>query len=129
VSSELVELVKRDLVEVVNAEIDKFLKHYEECEKVDSILVFEDISIENYGVLIHGLRCEVARNIIVTSTSVVEIPQIKCWVPFWLGDRTKDMGYVEVVNVFNKCYVESRIFEGTIEEIAETIVAEAEAGE
>lgn len=128
-SSELVEVIERDLREVVEAEIDRFLEHYEDCEKVDSIVIFEDVNIENYGVLIHGLRCDVARNIIVTSTSVVEIPEIQCWVPFYLGNRTKDMGYVRVVNVFNKCYVESRVFKDTIEEIAETIVAEAEAGE
>jgi len=128
-TEDLVNVIERDIKEVVEAEIRKFLEHYEDCEKVDGIFTNEHLSIAQYDVLLHSLPCDIHRNIIITSTSIYEIPEITCWLEYEDEEKEIAIGYVKVVSALDKCFVKTYIDDYEIKNIAEKIVKEAEAGE
>jgi len=125
-SSELVDLVERDLNEVVEAEIKRFLDHYEECEVVDNIVISEDMYVVKYDVIIHSLPCDIFRNFVISSTGVYEIGEIKCFITFEDENEEVDMGYVIIARIADKCFINFFVWKDHVYKIAKGIVEEAE---
>ena len=128
-SSELVEVIERDLREVVEAEIRKFLEHYEDCEIVDALYSHWDFKVVAFDVVIHSLPCDISRYIVLKGDTTTEIPDITCWVNFETEDDEMLLGWIRVVQMGNKCFVITNIRDKDIEDVAKDIVREAEAGE
>jgi hypothetical protein len=122
VSSELVEIVKRDLKEVVEAEIKRFLERYEDCEIVDSIYACWGFYVVNYDVLIHGLPCDIKRKFVIGDNGVTEFSDITCYVEFEDWPKDKTLGWVRVTQIQSKCFVETHVDEIAIDKVARSIV-------
>jgi hypothetical protein len=125
----LVDVVERDLREVVETEIKKFLERYDECEIVDNIVINEDMCVAKYDVVVHSLPCSIYRNFVISSIGVYEIGEMKCFVTYEDEVEEEDMGYVVVGRIADKCFINWYVWENTIRKIARKIVEEAEAGE
>jgi hypothetical protein len=124
-----VELVERDLKEVAEAEIKRFLEHYEECEVVDAIYTHWDFKTVVFDVLIHGLPCDISKYIAIEDKNVKETDVFDCNVIYENEDEEILMGWVRIVMLGNKCYADKNVMEGNVHDVAEKIVREAEAGE
>ena len=121
-----IKLVKRDLRELVEAEIKRFIERYEDCEVVDSIHTCYGWSfyVVNNDVLLHGLSCDVKRKFDLNGNVVME--DITCYVEI----DGKHLGWVRVVHTPAKCFIETNVDEVAIDREARKIVkmAEKEAG-
>ncbi len=121
-----IKVIKRDLRELVETEIKRFLEHYEDCEVVDSIHVCWEFNIVKHDVMIHSLPCEVKRKFVLRGGDVIEFADITCYIE--LDDYPKDrtLGWVRVANIAGKCFVETHVDEVAIDKVARKIVKEAE---
>ena len=114
---DLVDVIRRDLREVVELEIRRFLEKYRECEVVKAIYNCCSGMFVRCETVVDGVPCDIRTFFIFTSSGVVEIPNIKCSV--MLEDDVLAM--MEVVKFPHKCFVEVRVSEERIKEIARNI--------
>jgi hypothetical protein len=122
---ELVDLVEKDLREVVEWEMIRFRDRYPECMKVDSIYINEDFGVGVYDIQIHGLVCNHHLNIFVTREALYEFPEFRCWVVFEdteFGFRRELAHILLFYTPLNKCYVKTELNETELRETAEHIV-------
>jgi hypothetical protein len=127
---QLIKMVEADLREVVERELNQFLEHYGECQKVDDLWVMEDFGIGIEDVRLHGLLCDYRSNIFVRREDVFEIPQFLCWVEFTDPEHNfaRRLAHINLVYLpkLNKCYIRAEIHDYDIREVAEHIVERAE---
>jgi hypothetical protein len=122
--SELVDIIKRDLKEIVELEIKRFLEHYEECEVVD-VFHFCWYSVdEKYDMVIHGLPCYVS----VYSADLGKVYEMDCTIEYYLDYRLIDklLGWVRIVRVGDRCYALADVMDKNISDVAREIVERAE---
>jgi hypothetical protein len=124
VSSELVEVIERDLREVVESEIRKFIERYEDCEHVDAIYRCWGFKVTKFDVIIHGLPCDVNRSYIIRDTVIDEISDITCYIKYDSGYKDYELGWVEVAKIGNKCFIDTHINKERIKDIAKRIAKE-----
>jgi hypothetical protein len=128
-NEELIQMVEQDLREVVERELEQFLEHYEECQRVDDLWVMEDFGV-GINVKLHGWVCDHRSNIFVRREDVFEIPQFLCWVEFADPEHNfaRRLAHINLVYLpkLNKCYVRAEIHDYDIREVAEHIVERAE---
>jgi hypothetical protein len=129
VSSQLVEVVKRDLKEVVEAEIKRFLEHYEECKVVDAVFTDWHVNVHEFNHMIHGLPCSIETSFIFSGTAIHEIKEVTCYIDYKDEEYSEGLGLVYIIRFADKCFADYRVHENDISELAERIVREAEAGE
>jgi hypothetical protein len=126
----MIDGVERDLREVVDAEIRRFLlEGYSRCEVVDNIVVNADMFVVKRNVVIHGLPCTVYRNFVISNTGVHEVGEARCYIVYGGEAGEEDMAQVVVAEVAGRCFVNWHVWEYTLRKIARRIVEEAEAGE
>lgn len=131
---QLVAMIEADLRQVVETEVKRFAEHYEECKEVSSIWTVEDLDVSIYDITLHGLNCDYHEFIFVTKDQLVEVPQYTCWVTFEDPEHQlyRRLAHVKVLFIkdLNRCYVEKKIHNYDIREVAEHIarIAEAEEG-
>jgi len=114
---DLVEIIRRDLREVVDYEVKRFLEKYRECEVVNAIYDCCSGMFVRRETVVDGVPCDIRTFFIFTSSGVVEIPNIKCGVMF----EDDVLAMMEVVRLPHKCFVEVRVNEERIKEIARNI--------
>jgi hypothetical protein len=114
---DLVEVIRRDLREVVDYEIKGFLEKYRECEVVDAIYDCCSGMFVRRKVVVDGVPCDIRTFFIFTSSGVVEIPNIRCEVVF----EDDVLAMMEVAWLPHKCFVEIRVNDERIKEIARNI--------
>ena len=121
----LVELIKRDLREIVESEIHKFLERYEECEIVDFIpssWCWSNVDV-SFSAIIHSLPCDVT----VYSTSTEEkMFEIDCHVEYEDETDVYDLGWVLIIWRGNKCLADFHVREIDIGKLARKIAGEVE---
>jgi hypothetical protein len=116
----LVELVVRDIKEVVEAELKRFLERYEECEVVDifpASWCWRDIDF-SFSTIIHSLPCDIT----VYSTSTGKMMEIDCHVEYEDEAVVYDLGWVVIRWKDNKCIADWYIREKDVEKLARKIV-------
>jgi hypothetical protein len=114
------EVVKRDIREIVEAEIKRFLARYEECEIVDFIpWSWSGIDV-SFNIVIHGLPCDVT----VYSTNDGKMLEVDCHVEYEDETDVFDLGWVIVRWKDGKCLADSYIREKDVEKVARKIVME-----
>jgi hypothetical protein len=130
---QLIKMVEADMRQVVEEELNKFLEHYTECQRVDDLWVNEDFGVGIENVKLHGWICEYRSNIIIARDDLFEIPQFLCWIEFTDPEDifTRRLAHINLVylpksNKSNNCYIRARIHELDIWEVAEHIVEKAE---
>jgi hypothetical protein len=129
-SGELVDVIRRDLREVVDYEVKRFLEKYKECEVVKAIYDCCPGMFVRREVVVDGVPCDVRTIFMFTFSGVVEILNIWCSVMLE-DDVLATMG---VLKFPQKCFVEVRVNERRIKEIARNIArkmvrdAERESG-
>jgi len=117
------EVIKRDIREVVETEIRKFLERYEECEIVDFIPWSWSSVDEGFSMVIHSLPCDVT----IYSTSTGEkMLEIDCHVEYEDEEEIYDLGWVLIRWRDNKCLADFHVREKDIEKVARKIVGEVE---
>jgi hypothetical protein len=122
---ELVEVVKRDIREIVEIELRKFLNHYEECEVVDFILWCWSKMDVSFSMVIHSLPCDVA----VYSVETGKILEIDCYIEYEDETDIYELGWVVIRWKDNKCLADSHVKEKDVEKLARKIVREIETEE
>jgi hypothetical protein len=125
----LVELVVKDIKEVVEVEIEKFLDHYEECKVVDAVFTDWHVNVHEFKHLIHGLPCSIETSFIFSGTAIHEIKEVICYIDYKDEEYSEGLGLVYIIRFADKCFADYRVHENDIRELAEKIVREAEAGE
>ncbi len=126
----LIQMVEKDLREVVEWEILRFRDKYPECMKVDSIFIDEDFSVGVYDIQLHGLVCSHRLNIFVTKETLYEFPEFRCWVVFEdkeMGFRSELAHILLVHTPMNKCYIMTEIHEYELRDTATHITRVAAA--
>jgi hypothetical protein len=116
------EVVKRDIREIVELELRKFLERYEECEVVDvipSTWCWSNVDV-SFSTIIHGLPCDVT----VYSTNGGKMLEIDCHVEYEDEKDIYDLGWVIVRWRGGKCLADSYIREKDVEKVARKIVME-----
>jgi len=119
-----VEVIKRDLREIVESEIRKFLNRYEECEVVDYIpssWCWSRVDV-SFNTVIHSLPCDVA----VYSADTGKILEIECHIEYEDETDIYDLGWVVVKWKNNKCIADFHVRDRDIEKLARKIVGEVE---
>ena len=114
---ELVGVIRSDLREVVDYEVKRFLEKYRECEVVDAIYDCCYNMFVRREVVVDSVPCDVRTFFMFTFGGVVEIPNIRCSV--MLEDDVLAM--MEFVKLPHRCFVEVRVNEERIKEIARNI--------
>jgi hypothetical protein len=114
---DLVEIIRRDLREVVDYEIKRFLEKYRECEVVDAIYDCCYNMFVRREVVVDSVPCDIRTFFMFTFNGVVEIPDIRCSVMF----EDDVLATMEVAWLPHKCFVEVRVNEERIKEIARNI--------
>jgi hypothetical protein len=124
VAGELVDVIRRDLREIVDLEIRRFLEHYDDCEVVDSIHIYWHSFDGGYDTIIHGLPCYVNSY----STRLGKVHEIDCSIEYHWERRLidKQLGWVRIVWVGNKCYASADVMDKNIGDVAREIVEKAE---
>jgi hypothetical protein len=126
---QLIKMVEADLREVVERELNQFLEHYGECQRVNDIRISEDLWVGIENVRLHGWICDYRSNIFVTRDDVFEIPQFLCWVEFTDPEHNfaRRLAHINLVYLpkFNRCYIRAEIHD-YIRDVAEHIVEKAE---
>jgi hypothetical protein len=115
----LVELVARDIKEVVEAEIKRFLERYEECEIVDYIpssWCWSRVDV-SFNVIIHGLPCDVT----VYTVETGKMLEIDCHVEYEDEVDIYDLGWVVIRWKDDKCLADWHIREKDVEKVARKI--------
>jgi hypothetical protein len=125
----LVELVAKDIREVVETEIRKFLDHYEECKVVDAVFTRWDVNVHEFKCMIHGLPCNIETSFVFSGTVIHEIKEVTCYIDYKDEEGGAGLGIVYIIRFADKCFADYEIDENDILELAERIVREAEAGE
>jgi len=126
-------VIAKDIREVTEAEIKRFLEHYKECEVVDAVFSNWHFKVVKGNVIIHNLPCEITKYYILSKRRFHEVPMIECYIEF--DGRNRDMlwGWVKIIWIDSRCFAETYIGEvdiySTAEEIALEALGEAEAGE
>ena len=128
-TEDLVNTVERDIKEVVETEIRKFLEHYEECKVVDAVFTDWHVNVHEFKHLIHGLPCSIETSFIFSGTAIHEIKEVTCYIDYKDEEYSKGLGYVSIIRFADKCFADYRVDKNDIRELAEKIVGEAEAGE
>jgi hypothetical protein len=128
-SEDLIELVERDIREVVEAEIEKFLDHYEECKVVDAVFTDWHVNVHEFKHLIHGLPCSVETSFIFSGTAIHEIKEVTCYIDYKDEEFGAGLGLVYIIRFADKCFADYRVDGNDIRELAEKIVREAGAEE
>jgi hypothetical protein len=129
---QLIEIIEKELREIVENEIMKFRDRYSECKNVDSIYFNEDFSVGVYDIQIHGLICSHHLNIFIAGEALYEFPEFRCNVVF----EDKEMDFrrelahiVLVYTPVNRCYIKTETHYYDIRETAVHIVRAAAAEE
>jgi hypothetical protein len=120
---DLVEIIRRDLRDIVELEIRRFLEHYKDCEVVDVFHIWWHSVDESYDVVIHGLPCYVS----VYSAELGKVYEADCGIEYHLDHRLIDklLGWVRVVRVGDRCYVLFDVMDKNIGDVAREIVEKA----
>jgi hypothetical protein len=123
VAGELVDIIRRDLREIVDFEIKRFLEHYDDCEVVDVLHICWHSFDGSYDMIIHGLPCYVN----TYSTRLGKMYEIDCSIEYHLDHRLIDklLGWVRVVWVGDRCYVLFDVMDKNIGDVAREIVEKA----
>jgi hypothetical protein len=123
-TDELVEVIKRDVREIVESELRKFLERYEECEIVDYIpssWCWSNVDV-SFSMVIHSLPCDVT----VYSTSTGKMMEIDCHVEYEDETDIYDLGWVVIRWKDNRCLADWHIRDKDIEKVARKIALEVE---
>jgi hypothetical protein len=127
---QLIKMVEQDLREVIERELNRFLEHFTECERVDDLWVMEDLGVGIEDVKLHGWICDYRSNIFVRRDDVFEIPQFLCWIEFADPESNlyRRLAHINLVYLprLNKCYIKTDIHDFDIREVAEHIIEKAE---
>jgi hypothetical protein len=118
------EVIERDLREVVESEIRKFLERYEDCEHVDAIYRCWSFKVTNFDVITHGLPCDVSRSYIIRGTVIDEISDITCHIEYDSEYKDYTLGWVEIARIGNKCFIVTHVNDERIKDIAMRIAKE-----
>jgi hypothetical protein len=121
----LIETIKKDIKEVIESEIKRFLEHYKHCIQVDAIHKYWDFKVTKFDVTIHKLPCDVQQGYIVKDTVYDEISDIICYVEYEDEKDTITTAYIEIATFYDKCFINKYIDDERIEEIAKKIIEEA----
>jgi hypothetical protein len=121
----LIETIKKDIKEVTESEIKRFLEHYKHCIKVDAIQKYWDFKVTKFDVVIHELPCDIDQGYIVKDTVYDEISDAICYVEYKDEKDTIAIAYIEITKFYDKCFINKYIDDERIEEIAKKIVEEA----
>jgi len=116
-AGELADVIRRDLREVVDFEVRRFLEKYRECEVVHAIYDCCYNMFVRREVVVDSVPCDIRIFFMFTFSGVVEIPSIRCSVMF----EDDVLAMMEVVKFPHKCFVEVRVNEERIKEIARSI--------
>jgi hypothetical protein len=114
---ELADVIRRDLREVVDYEVKRFLEKYGECEAVKAIYDCCCNMFVRREAVMDGLPCDVRTFFMFTCGGVVEISNVRCSVML----EEDVLATMEVVWFPHKCFVEVRVNEERIKEIARNI--------
>ena len=125
----LVELVVKDLKEVVEAEIRRFLEHYKECRVVDAVFTDWHVNVHEFNHMIHGLPCSIETSFVFSGTAIHEIKEVTCYIDYRDEEDGAGLGLIYIIRFADKCFAEYKVDENDIRELAEKIVREAGAGE
>ena len=129
-AGELVDIIRRDLREVVQSEVRRFLDKYKDCEVVDSICTGLGYVTVKRDVVVDGLPCAVKRSFVLSYHLINEVLEFDCHVEL----EDDKLACIKVLRVADKCFVEVFIDEERIKEIARNIArkmvrdAERESG-
>jgi hypothetical protein len=121
----LIETIKKDLKEIIESEVKRFLEHYKHCEQTDSIHKSWDFKITKFDVLINGLPCDVHKGYIVKNTVYDEITDTICYIEYEDEKDTITTAYIEIATFYDKCFTKKYVDDERIEEVAKKIVEEA----
>jgi len=121
----LIETIKKDIKEVTEVEIKRFLEHYKHCTQVDAIYKYWDFGITKFDVIINELPCDVNQGYIVKGTVYDEISDIICYIEYEDEEDIMTIGFVEIATFFDKCFIDKYVDDERIEKIAKKIVEEA----
>jgi hypothetical protein len=123
-TNDLVDVIVKDIKEVVEAEIKRFLDHYTECEVVDAVFSNWHFKVVKGNVIIHSLPCEITKYYILSRKRFHEVPMIECNIEYDGNDRDMLWGWVKIIWIGNKCFAEAYTGELDIHSTAEEIVRE-----
>jgi hypothetical protein len=126
-SDVVVDVVRRDLREVVDLEIRRFLEHYDDCEVVDVLRICWYSFDESYDTIIHGLPCYVTTYL----TRSGKVQEIDCSIEYHLDNRLIDklLGWARIVWIGDRCYALADVMDKNIEDVAREIVDSVEVEE
>jgi len=121
----LIETVKKEIKEIVEIEVKRFLEHYKYCKKVDTIHKCWDFKVTKFDTIINGLPCDVSYGYIVKDTVYDEITNIICYIEYEDEEDIITIGFIEIATFFDKCFTNKYVDDERIEKIAKKIVEEA----
>jgi hypothetical protein len=116
------EVIKRDIREIVELELRKFLGKYEECEVVDVIpssWCWSGVDV-SFNIVVHRLPCDVT----VYSTIDGKMLEIDCHVEYEDEKDIYDLGWVVIRWKENKCIADFHVRDNDVEKVARKIVME-----
>jgi hypothetical protein len=121
-SDSLIETIKKDIKEIVETEIHKFIEHYKDCKQVDAIYKYWDFKVVKFDVVVHELPCDVSQGYVVKGKVYDEISNIICYVEYEDKNDTITIAYVEIAKFYDKCFIKTYIDNERIEETARKII-------
>jgi hypothetical protein len=121
----LIETIKKDIKEVIESEIKRFLEHHKHYTQVDAIYKYWDFKVTKFDVVIHELPCDINQGYIVKGTVYDEISDIICYVEYEDEKDIITVAYIEIATFYDKCFIDKYVDDERIEEIAKKIVEEA----
>ena len=128
---QLIQMVKQDLKQLVEEDIRRFTEHYPECKEVSSIWIAEDLEIGIHNIMLHGLICDYHLHVFITREQLVEVPEYVCWVSFEDPEHEvyRRLAHVKLLFLPGRCYIESKVHDFDVHELADHLVRLAVAEE
>jgi hypothetical protein len=125
-TDDLIETIRKDIKEIVESEIKRFLEHYKDCIQVDAIYKYWDFKVMKFDVIINNLPCDISQGYIVKDKVYDEISDMICYVEYEDEDNITTLAFVEVATFYDKCFIDKYVDDERIKEIAKKIVEEAD---
>jgi hypothetical protein len=117
VAYELVDVIRRDLREVVDHEVKMFLENYVGCEVVEAIYNCCSGMFVRREAVMDGLPCEITTFFVFAFGGVIEVPSVRCKVMF----EEDVLASIDVLWLPHKCFAKVFVNEERIKEIARNI--------
>jgi hypothetical protein len=120
----VVDVIRRDLREIVEHEIKGFLEYYEDCKVVDEFRFCWHSLGGRFDAVINGLPCFVT----VYFADIGVVLEMDCSIEYHLERRLIDklLGWVRILWVGDKCYVLFDTMDKNIDDVAREIVEKVE---